>query len=68
MKLYYLFLLVMFFLLGGCTPQSSRGKSITPVSVRDTVSRSNSTWKKSKTTYKKHKTYKSLHKSRRHRR
>nr|DAN75055.1 MAG TPA: protein of unknown function (DUF4971) [Caudoviricetes sp.] len=82
MKLYYLFLLVMFFLFNSCVEQTPRTKSVAPISVRDTTKRTSrshlwnsntSTYKKtkssytpSKKTYKRKSSYKS--RSRRHRR
>ena len=82
MKLYYLFLLVMFFLFSGCVEPTPRTKSVTPMSVRDTTKKKNahwwnssntSTYKKSKSsyspskkTYKRRSSFKS--RSRRHRR
>lgn len=81
MKLYYLFLLVMFFLFNSCVEQTPRTKSVAPISVRDTTKRTSrshlwnsntSTYKKtkssytpSKKTYKRKSSYKS--RSRRHR-
>ena len=82
MKLYYLFLLVMFFLFNSCVEQTPRTKSVAPISVRDTTKRTSrshlwnsntSTYKKtkssytpSKKTYKRKSSYKS--RSRRYRR
>lgn len=62
MKLYYLFLLIMFLLFNGCVEQTPRTKPVTPVSARDTTKRkaSNNYWwdsnkkpsyKKSKSSY-----------------
>lgn len=62
MKLYYLFLLVMFLLFNGCIERTPRTKSVTPISVKDTTKRrtSNNYWwdsnkkpsyKKSKSSY-----------------
>lgn len=56
MKLYYIFLLVMFFLFSGCVEQTPRTKSVTPVSVRDTTKKNAHWWNSSNTsTYKKSK-------------
>lgn len=76
MKLYYLFLLVMFFLFNSCVEQTPRTKSVAPISVRDTTKRTSrshlwnsntSTYKKtkssytpSKKTYKRKSSYKSI--------
>lgn len=55
MKLYYLFLLVMFFLFNSCVEQTPRTKSVAPISVRDTTKRTSRShlWNSNTSTYKK---------------